>query len=259
MCRATETMGMIIRRLRREHGLTQEELAASIGVTAQAVSKWEKDLGMPDISQIVPLAGAFNVRTDVLFGLEVDGADAAIERAAALEREAGYSAEESVGLWRELKRLYPRNCGVRFRLAGALLRCGDHKRAAEQYEYILGECTDGELRAKTLDMLCFCYHNIGDTENAVRVAMLCPPVRINRHSLLAKIGGYEKHNDVNDELMQWCICEICLCIMRTGYPSAAERHAALILALHTVDALYGNNRPERVNTLYTEMAQETGG
>lgn len=177
MRRATETMGMIIRRLRREHGLTQEELAASIGVTAQAVSKWEKDLGMPDISQIVPLAGAFNVRTDVLFGLEVDGADAAIERAAALEREAGYSAEESVGLWRELKRLYPRNCGVRFRLAGALLRCGDHKRAAEQYEYILGECTDGELRAKTLDMLCFCYHNIGDTENAVRVAMLCPPVR----------------------------------------------------------------------------------
>ena len=89
--------------------------------------------------------------------------------------------------------------------------------------------------------------------------MLCPPVRINRHSLLAKIGGYEKHNEVNDELMQWCICEICLCVMRTGYPSAAERHAALIRTLHTVDALYGNKRHERVNTLYTEMAQETGG
>ena len=56
--------------LREKKGFTQGELAERLGVTFQAVSKWETDAGMPDVSQIVPLANAFGVRTDVLFGLE---------------------------------------------------------------------------------------------------------------------------------------------------------------------------------------------
>ena len=63
-----ETMGQIIRRLRKERNLTQEELAEQLGVTFQAVSKWENDSGMPDISQVVPIANVFGVSTDVLFG-----------------------------------------------------------------------------------------------------------------------------------------------------------------------------------------------
>lgn len=64
-----ETMGQIIRRLRKERNLTQEDLAERLGVTFQAISKWENDTGMPDISQIVPLASIFGVSTDVLFGV----------------------------------------------------------------------------------------------------------------------------------------------------------------------------------------------
>ncbi len=64
-----ETMGQIIKRLRKEHGFTQEELAEQLGVTFQAVSKWENGSSMPDISQVVPLAAVFNVSTDVLFGI----------------------------------------------------------------------------------------------------------------------------------------------------------------------------------------------
>ena len=63
-----ETMGQVIRRLRKERNLTQEELAEQLGVTFQAVSKWENDTGMPDISQVVPIAHVFGVSTDVLFG-----------------------------------------------------------------------------------------------------------------------------------------------------------------------------------------------
>lgn len=64
-----ETMGQIIRRLRKERNLTQDELAEQLGVTFQAISKWENDTGMPDISHIIPLATVFNVSTDVLFGI----------------------------------------------------------------------------------------------------------------------------------------------------------------------------------------------
>ena len=39
-----ETMGQIIKRLRKERNLTQEELAEQLGVTFQAVSKWENDI-----------------------------------------------------------------------------------------------------------------------------------------------------------------------------------------------------------------------
>ncbi len=65
----THSIGKTIRRLRRERGLTQEELAEQLNITAQAISRWENETGMPDISQIVPLASVFGVSTDVLFGM----------------------------------------------------------------------------------------------------------------------------------------------------------------------------------------------
>ena len=62
------SIGKTIKDLRKSRGLTQEELAEKIGVTAQAVSKWENESGMPDLSQIVPLAQVFGVSTDTLLG-----------------------------------------------------------------------------------------------------------------------------------------------------------------------------------------------
>ena len=48
-----------------------------LNVSNQAISKWERDESMPDISQVVPLASVFGVTTDVLFGM--DGADVSEE------------------------------------------------------------------------------------------------------------------------------------------------------------------------------------
>jgi len=57
-----------IARLRRERGLTQEQLAAQLGVTAQAVSKWEKGQSAPDTALLPEIALALGTGIDVLFG-----------------------------------------------------------------------------------------------------------------------------------------------------------------------------------------------
>ena len=53
--------GATIRNLRERKGLTQEELAERIHVSAKAVSKWETGKGFPDISLLEPLAGALDI------------------------------------------------------------------------------------------------------------------------------------------------------------------------------------------------------
>lgn len=65
---ATESMGSRIAAHRRRLGLTQDQLAEQIGVSPQAVSKWENDQSCPDIAILPQLAEIFGVSTDELLG-----------------------------------------------------------------------------------------------------------------------------------------------------------------------------------------------
>lgn len=56
--------------LRKQHGLTQEALAAQLAVSFQAVSKWENELTSPDIQLLPQLADIFQVSIDTLFGIQ---------------------------------------------------------------------------------------------------------------------------------------------------------------------------------------------
>ena len=75
-----ENIGSMIRKLRKEKDITQEELAELLGITSQAVSKWESGAGLPDISQLVPLANVFEVPMDALFGRTSWKDDGEVER-----------------------------------------------------------------------------------------------------------------------------------------------------------------------------------
>lgn len=57
----TYITGATIKKLREEKGLTQLQLAESLGVTAKAVSKWETAKGLPDISLVEPLSKTLGV------------------------------------------------------------------------------------------------------------------------------------------------------------------------------------------------------
>ena len=65
-----ETLGKRIATLRKEKGLTQEQLAEKVGVSAQAVSKWENDVSCPDITLLPLLADLFGVSVDELLGVK---------------------------------------------------------------------------------------------------------------------------------------------------------------------------------------------
>ena len=69
----TETMGKRIAAFRKKRGLTQDQLAEQLGISAQAVSKWETDLSCPDIGIIPQLAEILEVSLDDLFGVEKKG------------------------------------------------------------------------------------------------------------------------------------------------------------------------------------------
>jgi len=61
-------IGTQIQALRKQQGITQETLAAEMGVTVGAVSKWENDITLPDILMLCSLADFFRVTTDELLG-----------------------------------------------------------------------------------------------------------------------------------------------------------------------------------------------
>ena len=61
-------IGLKIKELRTDKGITQKELANALGVTEQAISRWENQTCCPDLSLIVPIARYFSVSTDELFG-----------------------------------------------------------------------------------------------------------------------------------------------------------------------------------------------
>lgn len=60
----------ILRMLRAKHKLTQQDIGDIVGMTGQAVSRWENNLTEPDNESLKKLAKYFNVSTDYLLGIE---------------------------------------------------------------------------------------------------------------------------------------------------------------------------------------------
>ncbi|WP_262397414.1 helix-turn-helix domain-containing protein [Zongyangia hominis] len=115
-------IGSTIARLRKERGLTQEQLASAVGVSAAAVSKWESAGAYPDITLISPIARFLGTTADALLGFVPDlTAEEVMERsrrcAQVFEEE---SAEAGLALCRSYLREYPNSHFLKFRLAGLL-------------------------------------------------------------------------------------------------------------------------------------------
>ena len=63
-------IGETLKKLRCERDLTQEELAAHLGISFQAISKWERSEGYPDITLLPTIARYFGISVDELLGID---------------------------------------------------------------------------------------------------------------------------------------------------------------------------------------------
>ena len=69
------TLGERLAKLRKEKGLSQEEVADKINVTRQTVSKWELDQSLPDFDRIMPLCKLYNISSDELLTGNIEQKD----------------------------------------------------------------------------------------------------------------------------------------------------------------------------------------
>lgn len=114
-------IGARLAALRRQKGLTQEQLAAQLGVSAPAVSKWETDHSYPDITLLCPLARALGVTVDTLLQFEPDLSDRDIAEKvnavlSAAQTDGCKAGEQMISA---LLHQYPSSAALKFNIAAA--------------------------------------------------------------------------------------------------------------------------------------------
>ncbi len=193
-----QSFGQMIKDLRRKADMTQEGLAETLGITGQAVSRWENDLAMPDISLLPVLANLFEVTTDHLLGVDISQKESRIREIlrSATQRGIEGSQAEAVELIRTGLKEYPGSYklmhGLMFHLYIGIDIPRSDKAARKILlevvslgEKILAECTDDGIRHDTIEKLCAAYADLGEQERMKRLADTMPGIWETRDSIFA--------------------------------------------------------------------------
>ncbi|MBO4368355.1 MAG: helix-turn-helix transcriptional regulator [Clostridia bacterium] len=206
-------LGEKIRELRLRDARTQEALACELGVTAQAVSRWEKGTCYPDMEIIPSIANCFGVSIDELFGYDNERMKKAELMAAEIQEMnrqnngKDINMDECISLAREALIEFPGNEKLMLTLADVLYNAGyvrygemhirgedgfsvcdteRHKKYTEWqeairlYEKLLQSLPEGQERQKAVTELSQLYKNTGEHEKALRLASSAPEMTASR-------------------------------------------------------------------------------
>lgn len=199
-------IGEKIRLLRKKNDVTQDKLADHLGVTPQAVSRWESGVCYPDMNYLPSIADYFSVTMDDL--LCYTGAQKTAKVQEYLEEVEHLLDRDRVTEALEVLRramadipsdhsLQLEAAGVLSLYAGMLMDSGSGERieaavnavlseAVSLCRHILEDCTDDGLRDETKKTLCDIYaHQLGDTVQAEEIANQLHGMNVSREIIRA--------------------------------------------------------------------------
>ncbi len=198
------SIGSTIKKLRRERDMTQEQLAEYLGITANAVSQWECDRTMPDISQLPILANIFDITTDYLLGVDISQKNKYIEktRNEAWELCNAGNKEGAADIIRCALVNYPNSFIMMSDIVLFLYQRAFHQNctpeerhsfcteAAGYIDTIIRECNDIKIRNQVLELACGIFPVIGRKEDAVTLISDVPD--ISKDEILSMLYNGEK-------------------------------------------------------------------
>ncbi len=169
-----------ISRLRKEHRMTQEQLAEALGVTFASVSKWERGVATPELNLIAEMADLFGVSLDALVGYEVlnSGADALEKRIFVLQQQKKYG--EAVMEAEKALLRYPNDFKIVYR-AGELYTVAGIESENENYlcrciellersVLLLPQNTDPKISEVSIqNKIAQCYIVLGKTKEGIQI------------------------------------------------------------------------------------------
>lgn len=211
-------IGNKIRELRKQRGITQEQLAESIGISFQAVSKWENNIALPDIALVPVLASYFGVSMDELFDFnlkEIEHAVRIITEKAYQYRES--NPAESRRILEEGLKKYPENDILLNNLLYVLDYSVKPDETIAIASKLIEKTNQNDVKYDALRFLAYAYKAKGDLESAEAAIEQIPEIyftKLTEKAYLlsgkAKFEAAEKQKWISFEnllQMMWKLAE----------------------------------------------------
>ena len=161
----TINMGGRIRQMRKQKNLSQEVLAQVLGVSFQAVSKWETGAAMPDVAMIPAIASFFGVSTDELFDCNLLEQEKKVQELCWAAAEYRFDdPAKSEAMLREALKQYPGNEVILNNLLYVMQTPDRYGEVVTVCKSILEITRDDEVKYDVLRILAQTYHDMGAQE-----------------------------------------------------------------------------------------------